>query len=105
MLQTRIDIIDLIKSSNRLLPSTLPRVRRQMITGIIMNMMVKFSIIIPLIIVFFITGDYEDYTESEPIRINYYKYGHKNDDSSYGDATDGLPDDIYCDLVTTLSEK
>jgi len=48
----------------------------------------------------------EDYEEEiEPIRVNYHKYGHKSDDSNYDDSTDGLPDNIYCDLVTTLSEK
>jgi len=69
------------------------------------------------------TGDYEDYdiwgydyyddtnvNESEAIstvqRINFEKYGSKSSDSSeHTDTINGLPDNIYCDLVTTLNEK
>lgn len=42
-------------------------------------------------------------------RINFAKYGRGSNDKNTSDTkdevTDALPDNIYCDLVTTLSDK
>ena len=39
-------------------------------------------------------------------RINFEKYGNKSNNKEAGqDTIDSLPDNIYCDLVTTLNEK
>ena len=57
-------------------------------------------------------GDYDEYPEEiEEIsttvkRINFEKYGNKSVNKEAAlDTIDGLPDNIYCDLVTTLNEK
>ena len=56
--------------------------------------------------------EYPDEEESLPSsfnniqRINFAKYGRQNRSSDTKDeVTSSLPDNIYCDLVTTLSDK
>ena len=60
----------------------------------------------------FWADEYNDYDEdySQIIttsnRINFNKYGNKSSNSEAAlDVVDKLPDNIYCDLVTTLNEK
>ena len=57
-------------------------------------------------------GEYDEYPEeteeiATPVkRINFEKYGNKSNNKEAGqDTIDSLPDNIYCDLVTTLNEK
>jgi len=54
-------------------------------------------------------NDYdEDYSQiiTTPNRINFNKYGNKSSNNEAAlDVVDKLPDNIYCDLVTTLNEK
>jgi len=56
-------------------------------------------------------GEYDEYSQETEIvateeRINFKKYGAKNGNKETGlETVDGLPDNIYCDLVTTLNEK
>ena len=65
-----------------------------------------------------IWGEYDDTdddTNEETIprivdeqRINFAKYGKRSNETTQADTkevTDSLPDNIYCDLVTTLSAK
>ena len=64
----------------------------------------------------FWAGEYDEYADYEEIvdtsekpRINFKKYGKKNtqveDTSKHSDTLDTLPDNIYCDLVSTLNSK
>ena len=56
-------------------------------------------------------GEYNEYPDEDEIvervaqRINFDKYGKKNKSKSDEDILDKIPDNIYCDLVTTLNEK
>ena len=56
-------------------------------------------------------GEYDEYSQETEIiateeRINFNKYGEKNGNKDTAlETVDGLPDNIYCDLVTTLNEK
>ena len=56
-------------------------------------------------------GEYDEYSQETEIiateeRINFNKYGEKNGNEDTAlETVDGLPDYIYCDLVTTLNEK
>ena len=56
-------------------------------------------------------GEYDEYSQETEIvatkeRINFNKYGAKNGNKDTAlETVDGLPDNIYCDLVTTLNEK
>ena len=63
-----------------------------------------------------IWGDYydndDDNEEEKPSdiyqrpRINFAKYARRqSNDSQAKEVTSSLPDNIYCDLVTTLSDK
>ena len=56
-------------------------------------------------------GEYDEYSDGNDIviteeRINLDKYGKQNDKKEAAlETADELPDNIYCDLVTTLNEK
>ena len=59
----------------------------------------------------FWAGEYDEYSEQNDIistkeRIEFHKYGKKSENKEEAlEAADSLPDNIYCDLVTTLNEK
>ena len=59
----------------------------------------------------FWADEYNEYDEDDEIittvqRIDFNKYGNKSSNKEAALATvDSLPDNIYCDLVTTLNEK
>ena len=49
----------------------------------------------------------EEESQVEEVRINFQKYGRKDNDTSDDtkEHIEAVPDSIYCDLVTTLNEK
>eukprot|EP00090_Calanus_glacialis_P027719 TRINITY_DN4393_c0_g1_i1.p1 TRINITY_DN4393_c0_g1~~TRINITY_DN4393_c0_g1_i1.p1 ORF type:complete len:1001 (-),score=160.99 TRINITY_DN4393_c0_g1_i1:89-3091(-) len=59
----------------------------------------------------FWADEYNEYDEDDEIittvqRIDFNKYGNKSSNKEAAlDTVDSLPDNIYCDLVTTLNEK
>ena len=59
----------------------------------------------------FWSDEYDEYPEDNEIvktvqRINFLKYGNKSSNKEAAlNTVDSLPDNIYCDLVTTLNEK
>merc|ERR1711892_996369 len=59
----------------------------------------------------FWTGEYDEYSDENEVistkeRIDFNKYGKKSEKKKEAlEAVDDLPDNIYCDLVTTLNEK
>merc|ERR1711892_574155 len=59
----------------------------------------------------FWTGEYDEYSDENEVistkeRIDFNKYGKKSEKKKEAlETVDDLPDNIYCDLVTTLNEK